>query len=300
MIFPQSIKLGDKIGIVSTASKIDKEVVLPATKLLESLGYQVEIASHALSQFHQFSATDKERASDLQTMLDNSEIKTIICSRGGYGSLRTLELIDWTKFIEHPKWIVGFSDVTVLQSNLNLLGVSSVHGVTPRYFFDGEEPSQSFNYLHKLLLGKSIEYQFDTNSLNRIGKATGELVGGNLSMLYSLRGTSYDVDTKGKILFIEDLDEYLYHIDRMMMNLKVGEKLSELVGLVPLNSLLEAANHTPFGKSVEEIILDSVKQYDFPVAFNFPAGHAKENYALKMGAKITLSIDETHTKIYQP
>jgi len=300
MIFPQSIKPGQKIGIVSTASKIDKEIVLTAVELLESMGYQTEIGAHALSQFHQFAATDAERASDLQLMLDNPEIKAIICSRGGYGSLRTLELIDWTNFIKHPKWIVGFSDVTVLHSKLNLLGISSIHGVMPKYFYDGEVPSQSFNYLLDALTGKPIEYQIQTNSLNRKGETSGELVGGNLSMLYSLRGTLYDIDTEGKILFIEDLDEYLYHIDRMMMNLKVGEKLSKLAGLIVGSFTCMKDNDTPFGKSVEEIILDSVKEYDFPVAFNFPAGHAKENFALKMGSKISLTINDQTTIINQP
>jgi muramoyltetrapeptide carboxypeptidase len=299
MIFPQSIKPGDKIGIVSTASRIDVDVVLPAVKLLESLGYQVEIAAHALSQYHQFAATDEERASDLQSMLDRPEIKTIICSRGGYGTLRTLELIDWNKFIEHPKWIVGFSDITVLHSKLNLLGISSIHGVMPRYFLDDDNPSLSFNYLLDSLVGKSTEYQLTTNNLNRIGKATGELVGGNLSMLYSLRGTSYDIDTTGKILFIEDLDEYLYHLDRMMMNLKVGNKLSKLAGLIIGSFTAMKDNDTPFGKSVEEIIFDSVKEYDFPVAFNFPVGHTKQNYALKMGSKVTLSIDKSTTILNQ-
>jgi len=250
MIFPQSIKPGQKIGIVSTASKIDKEIVFSAVELLESMGYQTEIGTHALSQFHQFAATDEERASDLQSMLDNPEIKAIICSRGGYGSLRTLELIDWTNFIKHPKWIVGFSDVTVLHSKLNLLGISSIHGVMPKYFYDDEVTSQSFNYLLDSLTGKPIEYQIPTNSLNRNGETTGELVGGNLSMLYSLRGTPYDIDTAGKILFIEDLDEYLYHVDRMMMNLKVGEKLSKLAGLIVGSFTCMKDNDTPFGKSV--------------------------------------------------
>ena len=300
MIFPQSIKPGQKIGIVSTASKIDKEIVLTAVELLESMGYQTEIGAHALSQFHQFAATDAERAFDLQSMLDNPEIKAIICSRGGYGSLRTLELIDWTNFIKHPKWIVGFSDVTVLHSKLNLLGISSIHGVMPKYFYDGEVPSQSFNYLLDALTGKPIEYQIQTNSLNRKGETSGELVGGNLSMLYSLRGTLYDIDTEGKILFIEDLDEYLYHIDRMMMNLKVGEKLSKLAGLIVGSFTCMKDNDTPFGKSVNEIILDSVKDYDFPVAFNFPAGHAKENFALKIGSKISLTINDQTTIINQP
>jgi len=224
MVIPPFLKQGDKIGIVSTASKIDRKVVQPAVELLCSLGYFVEIGDHTFSAFHQFSSTDAERASDLQVMLDNPEIKAIICSRGGYGSLRTLEIIDFRKFIQHPKWIIGFSDVTVLHSKLNILEIASVHGVMPKYFLQDEKPSPSFKTLMNTITGQPLTYTIPPDVNNRNGKATGQLVGGNLSILYSLRGTPYDIDTTGKILFIEDLGEHLYHLDRMMMNLKTGDK----------------------------------------------------------------------------
>jgi muramoyltetrapeptide carboxypeptidase len=192
MIIPPFLKKGDKIGIVSTASKIDLQIVEPAIDLIRSLGFYVEIGEHTFSVFHQYSSFDIDRASDLQMMLDNPEIKAIICSRGGYGTLRTLELIDFQKFIQHPKWIIGFSDVTVLHSKLNILGIASIHGVMPRYFIQNENPSPSFTSLLNALNSQPLNYEIPYDVNNRAGKSTGQLVGGNLSILYSLRGTPYD------------------------------------------------------------------------------------------------------------
>lgn len=299
MIVPPFLKQGDKIGIVSTASRIDRQVVDPAIDLLRSLGYLVEIGEHTFSGFHQYASTDIERASDLQIMLDNPEIKAIICSRGGYGTLRTLELIDFSKFIKTPKWIIGFSDVTVLHSKLNILGFASIHGVMPKYFIQEDKQSISFQSMLNSLNGQSLNYEIPFDENNRTGMATGQLVGGNLSILYSLRGTPYDIDTKGKILFIEDLGEYLYHLDRMLMNLKTGGRLAHLSGLLVGNFSGMKDLDEPYGKSVEEIIYDSVGQYDFPVAFQFPAGHARENFALKFGIEATFEVTDSLTIIHQ-
>lgn len=299
MIVPPYLQPGDVIGIVSTASRIDKEVVEPAIELLTRLGFNVEVGKHTFSSFNQFSATDNERASDLQAMLDDENIKAIICSRGGYGTLRTLQLINFKNFLQHPKWIVGFSDVTVLHSTLNTYGVASIHGVMPRYFLDNEKPSFSFDTMLKALSGKQLWYELLPMINNRFGKAEGQLVGGNLSILYSLRGTPYDIDTRGKILFIEDLSEYMYHLDRMMMNLKVGGKLEHLAGLIVGNFTGMKDQDIPFGKSVEEIIFDSVADYNFPVVFQFQAGHCNENFALKMGVDITLEVSENGSTIIQ-
>jgi muramoyltetrapeptide carboxypeptidase len=299
MVIPPFLKQGDKIGIVSSASKIDRQVVEPAIDLLLSLGYLVEIGKHTFSSFHQYSSPDTERASDLQTMLDNPEIKAIICSRGGYGTLRTLELIDFTQFIQNPKWIIGFSDVTVLHSKLNVIGIASIHGVMPRYFLLDDKPSPSFQTLLNAFTGQPLNYQIPSSENNRHGKASGQLVGGNLSILYSLRGTPYDIDTTGKILFIEDLGEHLYHLDRMMMNLKTGGKLAQLSGLFVGNFSGMKDLDEPYGKSVEEIIFDAVSQYGFPVAFQFPAGHAQDNYALKLGLNTIFEVTHSTTTIYQ-
>jgi muramoyltetrapeptide carboxypeptidase len=299
MIIPPFLKQGDKIGIVSTASKIDRKVVEPAVELLQSLGYLVEIGDHTFSAFHQFSSTDAERASDLQAMLDDPEIKAIICSRGGYGSLRTLEIIDFQKFIQNPKWIVGFSDVTVLHSKLNILEIASIHGVMPKYFLQDEKPTPSFKTLLDAITGQPLTYPVSPDVNNRIGKATGQLVGGNLSILYSLRGTPYDIDTFGKILFIEDLGEYLYHLDRMLMNLKTGGKLEHLSGLLVGNFSGMKDQDEPYGKSVEEIIFNAVAEYHFPVAFQFPGGHSSENFSLKLGVETSLEITNSGAVIHQ-
>jgi muramoyltetrapeptide carboxypeptidase len=299
MVIPPFLKKGDKIGIVSTASRIDRKVVDPAIDLLFSLGYNVLIGKHTFSSFHQYSSTDAERASDLQTMIDNPEIKAIICSRGGYGTLRTLELINFSHFIQNPKWIIGFSDVTVLHSKLNNLGITSIHGVMPRYFLLDGKKSPSLQTLLDTLTGQPINYEISSDVNNRSGKAVGQLVGGNLSILYSMRGTPYDIDTTGKILFIEDLGEYLYHLDRMMMNLKAGGKLENLAALLVGNFSGMKDLDEPYGLSVEEIIFDAVSEYGFPVAFKFPAGHAQDNFALKLGVETTIEVTSSFTIIHQ-
>ncbi len=299
MIIPSFLQKGDTIGIVSIASKIDKEVVDPAIVLLLSLGYRVKIAEHTFAKFYQYSSTDENRAADLQSMLDDQDIKAIFCSRGGYGTIRTLELIDFQKFIQHPKWIVGFSDITVLHSKLNILGFASVHGVMPRYFLSEGKPSPSFNSMLDAITGVPLNYYFPSHPLSQKGNVTGQLVGGNLSMLYSVRGTPYDMNMAGKILFIEDLGEYLYHLDRMMMNLKTSGILKNLSGLMVGNFTGMKEQDEPFGKNVEEIILDAVKEYNYPVAFQFPAGHAPDNFALKLGLDISIEITDSETFVHQ-
>lgn len=299
MISPDYIKPGDKIGIVSTGSRISSDIIEKAVTLLQSLGYEVVVAENALSSFNQFAARDEERAADLQKMIDDDSIKAIICSRGGYGSLRASELVNWERLKNQPKWIVGFSDVTVLHSKLNKMRIASIHGVMPKYFLDEEKPSVSFNLLLDALSGREISYDIPSSIYNREGKVKAEITGGNLSILYSLRGTKYDTDTKGKILFIEDLDEYKYHIDRMLMNLKAGGKLESLAGLVVGNFTGIKDNDTPFGKTTEEIILDLVKEYDYPVMFDFPAGHIKNNFPLIFGQKAELDVDKDGVKFTQ-
>jgi muramoyltetrapeptide carboxypeptidase len=299
MIIPPYIKPGDTIAIVSPASVIDRKHVDPAVDLLIRMGFNVLIGNNTFSSFHQFSSTDTERAFDLQSMLDNENVSTIICARGGYGSLRTLQHINWEKFLQKPKWLVGFSDITVFHSALTNLGVASIHGVMPRYFLKGPDPSFSFQTLIAALLGETLNYEMLPVSNNRQGKTKGLLTGGNLSMIYSLRGTPFDIDTRGKILFIEDLGEYMYHLDRMMMNLKTGGMLSHLAGMI-IGTFTEMKDkEIPYGKTIEEIIFEAVDEYDFPVAFQFPAGHGENNFALKLGAEISMEVTETGSTITQ-
>jgi muramoyltetrapeptide carboxypeptidase len=287
---PQYIRPGDTIGFVSTASVIDPNVVEPAVGLLNEMGYRVLKSENLYSRNHQFAGTDLQRSSDIQYLIDHPEVKAIVCSRGGYGSLRAASLVNWDKFDLNPKWMVGFSDVTVIHSRLHNAGVASIHGVMPRYFLSNGDPSESFMHLADALIGKPMFYTVETSPYNRIGKAVGQVVGGNLSILYSLRGTPFDIDTNGKILFIEDLSEYLYHLDRMMTNLKIGGRLDNLAALVVGSFTGMKDNDTPFGKSAEEIILEAVSEFAYPVLFNFPAGHREMNFPLKLGVEAALEV----------
>lgn len=300
MITPEYLKPGDLIAFVSPSGAIDREVVEPAIQLIEKLGYRTWLGPHAFDRHFQFAGADRNRAHDLQLAIDNPEVKAIVCNRGGYGALRTVENIDWKRFKLAPKWLVGFSDITVLHSKLNELGMKSVHGAMPRYFIEKNAPSHSLLTLLNALEGRPNQYDVQPHHLNRTGVAKGQLVGGNLSILYSLRGTPYDLETDKKILFIEDLAEYLYHLDRMMMNLKVSGKLKKLSGLIVGGFTKMKDNETPFGKSAEEIIFDAVRDYKYPVVFGFPAGHQPENVALKMGAEVKIDIQTERVTIIQP
>ncbi|MCK5170945.1 MAG: LD-carboxypeptidase [Bacteroidales bacterium] len=291
MITPPKLKHGDKIGIVAPARKIYIKEIEAAIKVFESWGLQVELGQNIFEQDRQFAGTDEQRAGDLQYMLDKSEIKAIICARGGYGTIKTLELLDFSNFLKSPKWIVGYSDITALHAYINQnLGVKSIHGIMPFNFPKDYTENEAIKTLKKTLFGEENIYEFNGHKFNRPGKVAGELTGGNLSVLYSVSGTKYDIDTKNKVLVLEDLDEYLYHIDRMMMNLKFSGKLKNLKGLIVGGMTDMKDNQTPFGKTAYEIIRDAVEEYDFPVCYNFPVGHIKNNYAMILGAQVKLEV----------
>ncbi len=294
-VSPSPLQPGDTIGLVSVASKASSETILPGIKLLESMGFRILLAPNIWEEHHQFAGTDIQRASGFQQMIDNPHVKAIICTRGGYGTLRTLQYIDWSTFMKKPKWIAGFSDITVLHSFLHNKSVVSLHSAMPKHFLKEENLTESFQTLIAALINEPIHYLFGPSVLNRKGNASGILTGGNLSMLYSLRGTPYDIDTREKILFIEDLGEYLYHIDRIMMNFKIGGKLDSLAGLLVGGFSSMKDNEVPFGKSVEEIVMDAVAEFDYPVAFNFPAGHQEQNYALKLGEWVDLKVEDSNS-----
>ncbi len=290
LIQPPYLKKGDTIGIIACARKISREEMDPAVAILKSWGLEVVLGKNVFNTDCQFSGTDAERAEDLQTMLNDVSIKAVISARGGYGTMRIIDKIDFTAFKKNPKWLVGYSDITVLHSHIHTLGIETLHATMPINFHKDAEALES---LHKALFGEKINYEISSHPLNRKGIAEGELVGGNLSLLYALAGSSSDIVTTGKILFIEDLDEYLYHIDRMMMNLKRSGKLSRLVGLIVGGMSDMKDNAIPFGKTAEEIILDAVKEYNYPVCFHFPAGHIDKNLALYLGRKVKLEIAES-------
>lgn len=290
MTLPAFLQPGDKIAMVSVAGNILREPVERARHLLEDESFIVEVGLHTFDEFHMFAGTDSDRAYDMQQALDDPEIRAILFTRGGYGSIRTLSLLEWSGFFKHPKWLIGFSDITVFHSFLTSHDVASVHGVMTSFFFENGVRTGSLDRLLSLLRGQPQVYEIQPSLLNRSGQASGILVGGNLSLLMSLRGTAIDLSLEGKVLFIEDIGEYDYHIDRMMMNLKYGGALSRLAGLIVGYFTDTKTSNTPFGKSANEIIRDAVEEYDFPVIFGFPAGHELPNYPLVMGNGISLKV----------
>ena len=290
MIIPKKIKVGDKIGIISTARKINLEELTPAIKMLEIWGLQVVLGLNLFEVDNQFSGTVKQRTADLQAMIDDESIAAILCARGGYGTVQLIDNIDFSNLKKTPKWIVGYSDVTVLHSHLNKLGIASLHATMPINFKTNVK--ESLASLKNGLFGNENNILCGPHPFNKFGKVEAEVVGGNLSILYSLLGSNSDVDTDGKILFIEDLDEYMYHVDRMMINLKRNGKLKNLKALIigGMNDMND--NTIPFGKTAEEIILEYTKDYDFPICFGFPSGHLDDNRTLVFGIECTLEINE--------
>ncbi len=295
---PPYLKPGDKIGIVSTARKITCEELQPAVDCFHKEGLEIIFGKNLFKELNQFSGTDDERAEDFQLMMDNLEIKAILCARGGYGTVRIIDKLDFTAFRKNPKWICGFSDVTVLHSHIfQNFGIETIHSIMPVQLKKLGGGSDAAKTLIRSLKGNVLSYQFPAYELNREGNAEGILVGGNLSILYSLLGSVSDIDTAGKILFIEDIDEYLYHIDRMMFALKRAGKLNKLKALIVGGMSDMKDNTIPFGKTAEEIIMDAVKEFDYPVCFNFPAGHIDANCAIYLGRKTELSMNESKSSL---
>jgi len=295
MKIPPSLQKGDTIAIVATARKNIDDNLKPAIDLVHSWGLEVVIGSSIGLDNNQLAGTDEQRAADFQAQLDNPNIKAIWCVRGGYGTVRIIDLVDFTKFKQNPKWIVGFSDVTVIHSYLNKLNIASIHAVMPVTV--AKATPSAIESLRKSLFGESINYELSCDPDNRLGKAKGEIVGGNLSILYSLMGSNAQIDCKGKILFLEDLDEYLYHIDRMMMSLKRCGCFDNLNGLIIGSMTKMKDNDIPWGKNAKQIIADITKGYTFPILYNFPAGHIHDNKALIFGKQVSLELDATNSKL---
>lgn len=291
MIKPNSLIEGDKIAIISTARKISKEEINTAILLFESWGLEVVLGPNLFKKKNQFAGSDQERLSDLQWVLDSKQIKAAVCARGGYGTTRFIDQLDFTTFKQHPKWICGFSDVTALLGSINAIGYQAIHSTMP-IFFDGKTSQESIESLKSALFGTELNYQSDPHKLNKYGIGEGEIIGGNLSILNNIVGTKSDFDWEKKILFIEDLDEYLYHIDRMMVHLDRVGKLENLSGLVVGSMSSMHDNKISFGKNVEEIIYEHCAKYDYPICFNFPVGHEMENRTIICGASAKLTISQ--------
>lgn len=295
---PSYLQPGDKIIIVSPAGRVSEKYVLPAAEWLENQGYRVELGKNVFATHFQFAGTDLQRYKDMQRAIDDKEAKAILCSRGGYGTVRIINKLDFSLFSEYPKWLIGFSDITIFHSCLNNKRIATIHGVMPKYFFDKKgAPNENLITLMNLLTGKKVSYTIPGSEYNQSGKVTAELIGGNLSIISSMYGTCCELNTKKKILFLEDIDEFLYHADRMMHQLNMSGKLSKLAGLVIGNFTDMKDNESPFGKSIHEIISEGVSNYDYPVCFGFPAGHDEKNLALAFGKTWNLEVSKKKTTL---
>lgn len=287
---PAYLQKGERIAIISTARKVSREEIAPAVKKLEEWGLKVIEGKHLYGEDRQFAGTVEERQQDLQWALDDPEIRAILCARGGYGTVQLIDQLDFKNFQKDPKWIIGYSDATVLHSHINRhFGIATLHA-SMAINFDRDTP-EALDSLRRALFEGIESYSFHGDpSFDKPGKAKGVLIGGNLSILYSLTGTDSIFDPKGKILFIEDLDEYLYHIDRMMQNLRKSGILDGIEGLIVGGLTDMNDNEIPYGRTAKEIVAEIMKDHPIPVAYELPAGHLPEQQALYFGVPVELSV----------
>jgi muramoyltetrapeptide carboxypeptidase len=285
-IIPPYLQPGDTIGMICPSGYMPLEKAQRCVETLQQWRFKVKAGKTMGNQFNYFSGTDEERLHDLQAMLDDDNVKAIFCARGGYGLSRIIDAINFEKFVRHPKWIIGYSDITVLHAHIySNYNIASLHAPMAAAFNEMNASEEYINSIYKALTGTHQVYTTALHALNRNGICKGELVGGNLSLLGHIIGSKSDINTKNKLLFIEDIGEYKYNIDRMLMQLKRAGKLDNLAGLVVGKFTDIKDTVIPFGQEVYESIFDKVKEYDYPVCFDFPVGHVKENYALKVGVE---------------
>ena len=290
---PPVLRSGDLVYITAPAKAIEEEHVLFAKELFEDAGFKVMIGQHCLGRHHYFSGTDEERQADLQFAIDHPEVKAIVCARGGYGCVRIVDRIQWAGMLREPKWMIGFSDVTVFHQRLQRFGISNIHGTMVLNYKTNS--SDAINTMMAALKGEDTAISCEPNSYNKKGMASGKLVGGNLSIIYSLLGTDDQIDFTDCILFVEDLAEHLYHIDRMFFALNKAGVLDKIKGLIIGGMTDLEDTDIPFGKTVEEIILDHFTYRNIPIAFGFPAGHISDNRALILGDQCKLEVSAEKT-----
>jgi muramoyltetrapeptide carboxypeptidase len=291
-LIPPYLKKGDTVAITCPAKKLPQSMT-DAIKLLESWGLEVVLGETVNASFHQFAGDDELRARDLQRFIDDNSIKAIFAARGGYGTIRIIDHVDFSRLAANPKWIIGFSDITLIHAHIFTdYGIQSIHGQMPINIPDAS--ATSLQTLKSALFGDEIAYQIKPNALNRIGNATGILIGGNLSLLIAILNSSSDIDYAGKILFIEDVGEYLYAVDRMIRALDRAGKLKNLAGLIVGGFTDIKDNDIPFGQTVPEIIMEVVKPYNYPVCFDFPAGHIADNRSLILGKAVDIAVSPDH------
>ena len=300
LIQPPYLKAGDTVAIVAPSGILRnrKEVINKAVALLKSWKLHVVLGKNLYKQNGHFAGTDAERASDFQKALDNPKIKAIWCARGGYGSVRILDKLDYTKFKKKPKWVVGYSDITGLHNQIHNQGVASIHSIMCTSLGSAKEKTKkAIETFRCALFGEQLKYSIAPSKYNKTGNATGPIIGGNLTLLHTMLGSNTSLDTSGKILFIEELGEYAYHIDRMLQSLKRARYFENCNGIIVGDIIKVRKNTTPFGRTVQQIILDAVAEYNFPVLFNFPAGHLDDNRALILGRTIQLKVSKESTSV---
>jgi muramoyltetrapeptide carboxypeptidase len=293
---PAYLQHYDQIRIVSPSGSINPDFIDGAKITLTSWGLEVTEGAFARTEFGRFAGTQEQRIADLQQALDEPNVRAILCSRGGYGLAQIIDKLDFSKFIANPKWLIGFSDITILHNAITNLGVSSIHGIMAKHLTELPADSAQVLRLKEILFGELPVYTIPGDRLNRPGIAEGKLIGGNLSVLMGLRGSKYDLPYKDNVLFIEDIAEKPYHIDRMMQNLRFSGALSELAGLV-VGQFSDCDEDPLMKQTIAEIIAGAVSDYNYPVCFNFPAGHVEYNLALIMGAKTYLNVTNERVEL---
>ena len=300
LIKPEYLKKGDTVAIVAPSGVLKNynAYILKAKELLKSWELEVVIGENVFNDNGHFAGTDNQRSADFQLALDDKAIKAIWCARGGYGAMRVIDNLNFEKYKENPKWIIGYSDITAIHNDLHNNKSESIHGIMCKSLEKIDvDNNESISLLKKTLFGEKLSYTIEGNNYNIEGNSNGQLIGGNLTLLHCLLGSESSIDTDGKILFIEDLGEYLYHIDRMLISLKRAGYFDNCKGLIVGDFTDMRKNTTPFGRNLKELILDIVKEYDFPVSFGFPAGHGEKNYPMILGREINLEVSKQQSTI---
>ena len=300
LIQPDYLKAGDTVAIVAPSGILNhrEKEVNQAKDLLRSWGLHVVVGKHVFKKANHFAGTDDERAEDFQNALNNPSIKAIWCARGGYGTVRVLDKLDYTKFKANPKWVIGYSDITAIHNQLNNEGSESIHALMCTSLTDGlVDIENTVSTFKDAIFGESLSYTIEGSKYNKIGSTSGQLIGGNLTLLHTMLGSKTSIDTSGKILFIEEIGEYKYHIDRMLQSLKRAGYFENCKGIIVGNMSKMRKNTTPWGTSVEQLILDVMAEYDFPILFGFPAGHEKDNRALILGRTVELTVGSEQSMV---
>ena len=300
LIQPPYLKAGDTVAIVAPSGVLKNRTkeVDQAKAILKSWGLHVVIGQHLFNQANHFAGTDDERCEDFQKALDDPKISAIWCARGGYGTVRILDKLDYTKFKQNPKWLIGYSDITALHNQVHNAGVESIHALMCTSLQDDLETiKETVSTFKDAIFGKPLSYTLEGSKYNKTGKATAPIVGGNLTMIHTMLGSKTSIDTSGKILFIEEIGEYKYHIDRMLQSLKRAGYFKNCKGVIIGDITKLRKNTTLWGTSIEQLVLDALADYDFPIAFNMPAGHEKDNRAMILGRTVDLTVNNGQSTI---